>query len=594
MAHTLPGSNRHHIRHAVVAAALILASTLGLRGSGGGHRALISGDLLAHEARHSKGRTRVIVHGTRMEVDAIAARHHLAVTSYLGAAGAVLTADSGELTELAADPAIQHLSGDLPVRSAMSVSNKATGADLARAGAKGGLLGLGSIAGVTGKGIGVAIIDSGISPHAALANKVVANVSFVTGDPIVTDPFGHGTHVAGIIAGAAGPASSVTSLYDGGIAPGAQLINIRVLGPDGFGLTSDVVKGVEWAIANRTRYNIRVINLSLGHPVTEPAATDPLCEAVADATDAGIVVVVSAGNNGLTADGRTILGGITSPGNSPAALTVGATNTWGTAARGDDTVATYSSRGPTAYDFAVKPDVAAPGNKIVSLEANGSYLVGNYSYLHRAGSGNNAYMQLSGTSMAAPMVSGEVALLLQGNTGMSPSQVKFVVQTGATYVTGGGLMGAGAGSVNIWSARSLSAHTSLLSSLVSLPTALIGGLLSSPSGVSFWDAGTLSGRLYAGHGLRLLSLLDVVGALLNPSRLNVGDLNLVGLQNPLARLTTNRLLWGAVAGWTTDQQIMWGTTIYDPQGQQIMWGTDQTTEDTQIMWGTSMIAPDPQ
>ena len=196
--------------------------------------------------------------------------------------------------------------------------------------------------------------------------------------------------------------------------------------------------------------------------------------------------------------------------------------------------------------------------------------------------------------MAAPMVSGEVALLLQGNTGLSPAQVKFVVQSGATYVTGGGLMGAGAGSVNIWTARSLSTHTSLLSSLVSLPTALIGGLLSSPSGASFWDAGTLSGRLYAGHGLRLLSLLDFVGALLNPSHLNVGDLNLVGLQNPLARLTPNRLLWGAVAGWTTDQQIMWGTTIYDPQGQQILWGTDQTTEDTQIMWGTSMIAADPQ
>jgi serine protease AprX len=577
-------------RQAAIALALILASTYGIRGSNPVHRALISRDLLAHEARHSKARTRVIVHGTQAEVDAIAARHHLAVTSYLGADGAVLTADSGELTELAADPAIQHLSGDLPVRPDMSVSNKATAADQTRAGTSGGLLGLGAIAGVTGNGIGVAVIDSGITPHAALTNKVIANISFVTGDSLVTDPFGHGTHVAGIIAGQGGPAAKVTSLYTGGIAPGAQLINVRVLGADGVGYTSDVIKGIEWTIANRSKYNIRIINLSLGHPVTEPSATDPLCEAVADATAAGMVVVVSAGNNGVTADGRTILGGITSPGNSPFALTVGAMNTWGTVSRGDDTVATYSSRGPTAYDFAVKPDVAAPGNKIVSLESKNSYLVGTYSYLHVAGTGNNAYMQLSGTSMAAPMISGAAALLLQGKSSMGPGQVKFIVQSGATYVPDGGLMGAGAGSANFWTARSMSANTSLLS----LPTALIGGLLARPSGASFWDAGTLSARLYSGVGLRLLSLLNLSSLLSNPSQLHYGDLNLLGLLNPLASVAPNRLLWGQVAGWTTDQQIIWGTTVYDPQGEQIIWGTDQTTEDNQIIWGTTLTSPDPQ
>jgi len=583
-------------RQATIAIALVLASTFGIRGSAGtaAHRALISRDLLAHEARHSKARTRVIVHGTPTEVDALAARHHLAVTSYLGADGAVLTADSAELTELAADPTIDHLSGDLPVRPDMSISNKATAADQVRAGTPGGLLGIGAIAGVTGKGIGVAVIDSGISPHAALTNKVIANISFVTGDPTVTDPFGHGTHVAGIIAGQGGPAATVTSLYTGGIAPGAQLINVRVLGANGVGYTSDVIKGINWAVANRSKYNIRVINLSLGHPVTEPSVTDPLCEAVAQATAAGVVVVVSAGNNGQTADGRTILGGITSPGNSPFALTVGAMNTWGTVSRGDDTVATYSSRGPTAYEFAVKPDVAAPGNKIVSLQASGSYLVGTYSYLHTAGTGNNAYMQLSGTSMAAPMVSGEVALLLQGNGSMGPSQVKFVVQSGATYVPDGGLMGAGAGSANFWAARSMSANTSLLTKLLSLPGNLIGGLLSTPSGASFWDAGTLSARLYSGVGFRLLSLLNLSSLLSNPSQLHYGDLNLLGLSNPLAKVTPNRLLWGQVAGWTTDQQILWGTTIYDPQGEQILWGTDQTTEDDQILWGTAMVAPDPQ
>jgi serine protease AprX len=568
---------------AALALTLVVASAFVAQGSGAGYRALISTDLLAHEGRHTKAQARVIVHGTRDEITALATRHHLLIAGFLGGGAAVVTANSAELSALAADPTVHHLSGDLPVWSDMSISNRSTGADQTRAGAS-GLLGIGSMAGVTGQGIGVAVIDSGISPHAALANRVVANVSLVTGDPIVTDPFGHGTHVAGIIAGTAVAAMSVTSLYTGGIAPGARLVNVRVLGAGGFGLTSDVVAGVEWAIAHRAQFNIRVINLSLGHPVTEPAATDPLCEAVAHAVQAGIVVVVSAGNNGRTADGRTILGGITSPGNSPYALTVGAVNTWGTADRRDDTVTTYSSRGPTAFDLTVKPDVAAPGNKIVSLEASGSYLAGSYTFLHRAGSGQNAYMQLSGTSMAAPMVSGEVALLLQATPWLSPAQIKFAVQSGATYMPDGGLMGAGAGSANFWVSRNIAAGGLLPA---------VGGLLT-PSGVSFWDAGTLSARLYSGRGLRLLSLLDLTLVWADPSRLHFGDLNLVGLLNPLAAVAPNRLLWGQVDGWSSGQQILWGTTVYDPQGQQILWGTDQTTQDNQILWGTAMTEPDPR
>jgi serine protease AprX len=572
-----------------LALAIVLGSVFVVRGSGSAHRALLSTDLLVHEGRHTKARTRVIVHGTDEEIAAVAAEHHLQIARVLGNGAAVLNVSSGELSALAADGRIHHLSGDLPVSTDMSISNKATAADQTRAGVSGLLLGIGAISGVTGQGIGVAVIDSGVSPHAALANRIVANVSFVTGDPIVTDPFGHGTHVAGIITGTGGPASSVTPLYTGGIAPGAQIINVRVLGANGIGLTSDVVRGIDWAVANRARYNIRVINLSLGHPVTESATTDPLCEAVERAYQAGIVVVAAAGNYGRTEDGRMILGGIASPGNSPYALTVGSLNTWGTIARSDDTVATYSSRGPTAFDFTVKPDVAAPGNKIVSLEASNSYLAANYPYLHRAGNGTNAYMQLSGTSMAAPMVSGEVALLLQGNSGLNPSQIKFAVQSAATYVPDGGLIGAGAGSANFWVARSMTAKTSLLS----LPTALIGGLLAPPTGASFWDAGTLSGRLYHGTGLRLLPILDLLKILGNPSLLNYGDLNLLGLTNPLRLLPANRLLWGGVADWTSDQQIIWGATIYDPSGQQIIWGAD-TTGDQQIIWGAAMTAPDPR
>ena len=576
-------------KRAAVVTTLFVASVLTLRGAPAPHRAHLSDDLLRHVGRATTGRARVIVHGDQATIDALAARHHVQILRRMKHS-AVLAANSAEMSGLAADSAIDHLSGDVPVRNWMSVSNQSTAADQTRAGYSGGLLGIGSIAPVTGKGIGVAVIDSGISAHKALALKVIANVSTVSGDPSFADVYGHGTHVAGIIAGQSGAAAGVTTLYNGGIAPGADLINVRVLGADGSGLTSDVIDGIEWAIDHRAPYNIRVINLSLGHPVTEPSATDPLCEAVADAVNAGIVVVAAAGNSGKTADGRTVLGSIVSPGNSPLALTVGALNTWGTAKRSDDSVTTYSSRGPTRFDLAVKPDVAAPGNKLISLQAKGSFLPAMYPALHTAGSANNAYMSLSGTSMAAPVVSGGVALLLQGTPGLSPAQVKLALQTGATYVKDGGLMGAGAGSVNFWASRK-TATSGLLASLVNT---VVGGLGVTSSGASFWDAGTLSGRLYGGLGIRLLSLLEAPLVWLNPSLLHYGDLNLVGLLNPLASIGPKWLQYGAIGNWTDSSTIMWGDTIYDPQGQTIMWGDSNMTDDTTIMWGDSITEGDPQ
>jgi serine protease AprX len=565
---------------------LIAGSALGLRGANNQHRAHLSIDLLAHESRHTRARARVIVHGNDAEVDAVASRHNLQVVRRL-AEGAVLAANSDELAALAADTSVDHLSGDLPVRTWMSVSNASTAADQVRAGTS-GLLGIGSVPGVDGQGVGVAIIDSGIAPHSALAKKVVANVSLLATETSTNDDFGHGTHVAGIVAGLAAPAAAVTKLYTGGIAPGARLVNIRVLGDDGSGLTSDVIAGIDWAIGHRAAYNIRVINLSLGHSVTEPCATDPLCEAVGRAYASGIVVVVAAGNAGMTADGHKILGGIMSPGNSPFAITVGAVNTGGTVRRDDDTIATYSSRGPTRYDFTMKPDVAAPGNKIISLEAAGSFLSTRYPLLHRAGSGSNAYMQLSGTSMAAPMVSGAVALLLQGAPNLTPAQVKLALQMGATYMPDAGLIGAGAGSVNFWMSRKTAAG-GLSSLLQSLP--IVSSLLSAPSGVAFWDTGTLSHRLYTREGFRLLSVVDALLAWLNPSVLKFGDLNLLGLNNKLASMPSNQLVWGPVAGWTRSQdEIIWGTSIYDG-GDEIIWGTSDQDE---IIWGTTIVSDDPR
>jgi serine protease AprX len=563
---------------AVLVVALIATSALTIRGSNTERRAHLSRDLVSHLARHTSLRARVILRGTDAEVDAIAGRNGLKVLRRI-AGGAVVAANAVELNKLASDAGVENLSGDLLVRNTMTVSNASTAADQVRAGYSGLLLGLGSISSVTGKGVGVAVVDSGIAPHSALANRVVANVSFVTGDSSPDDDYGHGTHVAGIIAGAN---TKTTSLYNGGIAPGANLINVRVLGADGSGYTSDVIAGIDWVIANKATYNIRVMNLSLGHSVTEPCATDPLCQAVGRAYAAGIVVVAAAGNYGASADGRMILGGILSPGNSPFAITVGAINTFGTVGRDDDAVTTYSSRGPTEYEFVVKPDVAAPGNKIISLEAYNSYLSRNYAGLHKAGSGTNAYMQLSGTSMAAPMVSGAVALLLQGTPNMLPAQVKFSLQTGATYLPEAGLVGGGAGSVNFWATRKFVAN-GLVNSLLNTVTNLLGG----GSGVSYWDSGTLSHRVYNRTGIRLLSLSDLLAALVNPSLLKYGDLNLVGLTNPLANLTGNRMVWGNVAGWThSEDEILWGTRIYSQSGDEILWGTAGGDE---ILWGTTVM-----
>jgi serine protease AprX len=283
-----------------------------------------------------------------------------------------------------------------------------------------------------------------------------------------------------------------------------------------------------------------------------------------------------------------VLGGITSPGNSPFAITVGATNTWGTIARNDDTVATFSSRGPTALDFAVKPDIAAPGVRVVSLQANNSTLPALYPTLHVAGTGNNAYMMLSGTSMAAPMVSGAVAMLLQGQPGLSASQIKLALQNGATYMPDGGLMGEGAGNANFWASRKL-ASSGLVTNLINTVVGLLGV---TSSGASYWDSGTMADNLYAGHGLNLISSLLAPLVWLNPGLLNFGQLNLLGTTNPLANVMPKYLLYGGVAGWTSAQTIAWGTQIHDPQGQTIAWGT--SADGDTIAWGTGTAAPDGQ
>jgi serine protease AprX len=564
---------------AVCAAATIVATTprpsVNVR-----HRASLSDDLRAFAGTRSTKVVRVIAHGTDQDLQVIAARHGVHVARVLNG-GAVVEANAAQIEALAAEPSIRHLSGDLPVADFMTISTQTTLADKVRSGEGGGLLGLGGISGVNGQGVVVAVLDSGISAHKALNGKVLASVSMIPGQP-TADEYGHGTHVAGIVTGTGTYAAGVTSQYAGGIAPGAQLVNVRVLGDDGVGNTSDVIAGIDWVIANKAKYNIKIMNLSLGHAVTEPVAFDPLCAAVERAYRAGIIVVAAAGNAGKMPDGTPVLGGIASPGNSPFAITVGATNTFGTPSRDDDKVTTYSSRGPTKYDYNAKPDLVAPGNKIVSLEAANSYIARNYPTEHIAGSGNNAYLRMSGTSMSAPMVTGAAALLLQAQPSMTTAQVKFELQSGSTYMVDAGVYGAGAGNANFWTARQLQANSNLVTSLTNL-------LLDRTGGVSFWDSnGELGDRLYDGNGIRLISLLQLPGILLNPSQLSWGRLNLIGSTNPISLLAAKRILYGDISYWYRDDYIRWGDNATSPDGQHLVWGDNDTTDDYHLVWGDAV------
>jgi serine protease AprX len=220
-----------------------------------------------------------------------------------------------------------------------------------------------------------------------------------------------------------------------GLAPKVKFVVLKVLDKTGAGYTSDVIRAISFAVANKSRLGIDVINLSLGHPILEPAASDPLVQAVEAASRAGIIVVAAAGNYGRNpATGTLGYGGITSPGNAPSAITAGSVKIQNTVMRDDDRIADYSSSGPTWYDASVKPDLVSPGHNIVAVAAQNGFLYKTYPQLKAA---NQAYMFLSGTSMATAVTTGSVALLLEANRAangyptrpsLTPNAVKAILQ----------------------------------------------------------------------------------------------------------------------------------------------------------------------
>ncbi len=341
--------------------------------------------------------------------------------------GVVALLDGNGIVSLSNQSNVVYISADRPLASTLSNAAPAVNAEFAWQ------------SNYTGQGVAIALIDSGVASHPDLnqgifpVSRVVYQQSFVPGNSSAADQYGHGTHIAGLIAGDG--ISSTGLVYNKtfkGIAPGAKIVNLRVLDANGSATDSVVISAISKAISLKSTYNIRVINLSMGRAVYESYKLDPLCQAVEKAWKSGIVVVVAAGNNGRY-QATNGYGTVTSPGNDPYVLTVGAMKTMGTPQREDDLIASYSSKGPTLIDAVVKPDVVAPGNLLVSLGVPNSTLYNEfpanrvpYNFYVKGGStaSSSSYFSLSGTSMAAGVVSGVVADLLQARPSLNPDQVK--------------------------------------------------------------------------------------------------------------------------------------------------------------------------
>jgi len=266
-----------------------------------------------------------------------------------------------------------------------------------------------------GNGIGVAVVDSGVNQNGDLytsagINRQVADVRFNHDyNQTATDGYGHGTHVASIVGG---DGSESGGQYIG-VAPMVNIINVKVSNDDGSAMMADVVAGLQWVLNNKNTYNIRVVNLSLNSAVAESYNTSPLDAAVEILWFNKIVVVVSAGNQGS--------GAIYPPANDPFVITVGATDDKGTNSISDDVMASFSAFGQTS-DGVKKPDLVAPGTNIVARLVNQTMGLAGAHPSNKVGS---QYFRMSGTSMAAPMVSAAVAILLQDEPNLTPDQVKY-------------------------------------------------------------------------------------------------------------------------------------------------------------------------
>jgi serine protease AprX len=264
--------------------------------------------------------------------------------------------------------------------------------------------------GDTGQGVTVAVMDTGIDDLPDFAGRLIGGVDLTGENDPFQDDYGHGTFVAGLIAG---DGASSNGQYSGE-APGANLVSIKVAGASGQTNLATLILGLQWAVLNKAIYNIKVLNLSLGYHSDQSTVINPLDQAVQVAWDSGITVVVSAGNAG------PFNGTILSPGDDPLVITVGALDDMAQSSVADDEMTNFSSVGPTTPDGWVKPDLVTSGRSVVSLAAPGSTIYNEFPSA-RIGSANFVG---SGTSFSAAITSGAAALVLADNPGLTPDQVK--------------------------------------------------------------------------------------------------------------------------------------------------------------------------
>ena len=522
--------------------------------------------------------------------------------------GQVAELPNAVIGKLADHPAVESIHHDRPTGGEMNRVAVTVGARAVQLGY-----------GYSGAGVGVAVIDSGITNwhddltpvgfttgvRARNGQRVTAFVDFVNGRTAAYDDNGHGTHVAGIIAGNGRDSLGVRA----GIAPSAHLVSLKVLDERGRGVISNVIAALEWVITNKATHNVRVVNLSVGAAVTESYETDPLTLAAKRAVDAGVVVVTAAGNLGKNADGQQQYGAITAPGNAPWVLTVGASSHQGTVFRSDDVMAGYSSRGPTAVDFGAKPDLVAPGTGVVSLADPASslyYTKAEYLVSGTSLSGAKPYLSLTGTSMASPVVAGTVALMLQANPLLTPNMVKAILQYTAQVYPGYNALTQGAGFLNTHGAVQLARfyRTAKSGSRLTIPSVwsrqviwgnhrIKGGVIR-PNANAF-QVGTDWGAAVDADGDNI-----VWGTLQNGDNLVWGTVDLLSADNLVWGTVVDgngdnlvwgtvrdgdNLVWGTVSG---NENIVWGTDCGGKDCENLVWGT--AIEADNLVWGTATLA----
>jgi serine protease AprX len=557
--------------------------------------------VLRQRASDTGGRSHVIVRVREDVPDVIAAAmmRRLGGTSSRGLRA--INGHAGELPNralaaLAASPWIESVSEDRLVAGTMERTAATVRAAAVR-----------ETFGYDGSGIGVAIIDSGITSwHDDLAGpqtstqRVVRFVDFVNGQEAAYDDYGHGTHVAGIVAGNGHDSGGARS----GIAPGVHLIVLKALDASGTGRISAVIAALDYVIAHRTELNIRVVNLSLRAGVHESYESDPLTLAARRAVREGIVVTAAAGNLGRSAEGRMQYGGITAPGNAPWVLTVGASSHMGTTDRSDDSVATFSSRGPGAGGNTAKPDLVAPGVGIESLSVPESTLYASRSQMLLSGTIDTPYrpyLSLSGTSMSAPVVTGTVALMLQANPALTPNQVKAILQYTAEVHPEYDPLTQGAGFLNAKGAVDLALH-------FAAPRGTPYPATSGWSRSLIWGSRLVhGGRLTADSNAWPTSVMwgaekEVkVGFICADADCEASDAKWVPWQ---VSTSAHNVVWGALCGgnncetdwtpgavFTSSDSVVWGmdndAVVWGMESDAVVWGMESDS----VVWGMNCSDP---